>query len=117
MKILYSYKEGTTPKFIDNSQGVQRVLLSFIDDGVVYVYFCDDYYRNTYLNVVLDPKLPSPYSLDNFKRIEEDSVFYHYTAYIENNYNYNGKHIEEKIAGHDLGGAVLINPLTGATIL
>ena len=53
--------------------------------------------------------------MNNLVRIESDEQFNTYIKWIENNYNYNGIHINEKITGHDLGGAVLVdlngNPL------
>lgn len=114
MKIIYSYKEGTQPLYVSDSNGVQRILLTFKDNNNVYVYFCDDYLRHTYLNKVTNPSLA--YSNSNFSRIDSDEEFYHYLSIIEKNYNYNGKHLEEKIDGHDQGGAVLIG-LDGKPLL
>ena len=42
MKILYTYKEGTEPIYVNGSNGVQRVLIVFKDDNRTYVYYCDD---------------------------------------------------------------------------
>lgn len=108
MKVTYSYKEGTQPLYISDSNGVQRILLTFKDNNNTYVYFCDDYLRHTYLNKIINTSLSDIYSNSNFSRIETDEEFYYYLSLIEKRYNYNGKHIEEKIDGHDLGGAVLI---------
>ena len=33
MKILYTYKEGTEPIYVNGSNGVQRVLIVFKDDN------------------------------------------------------------------------------------
>lgn len=109
MKIIYTYKTNSNPIFIQGGAGVQRLLLSFKDGNNFFVYFCDDYLRHTYLNKVINPNLTEPYINSNFKRIELDSEFYYYINFIEKNYNYNGQHLEEKIDGHDLGGAVLID--------
>lgn len=116
MKIIYSYKEGTQPLYISDGNGVQRVLLSFKDNNNIYVYFCDDYLRHTYLNKVINMNVSNIYANSNFSRIEQDEEFYYYISLIEKNYNYNGKHIEEKIDGHDQGGAVLIG-LDGKPLL
>lgn len=109
MKILYTYKSQNDPLFISGGLGVQRVLLSFIDNGNMFVYFCDDYLRHTYLNQVINKNLNDVYTLSNLKRIETDEQFYYYLNLIEKSYNYNGKHLDEKIDGHDLGGAVLVD--------
>lgn len=109
MKIIYTYKEKTNPLYILGGAGVQRVLLSFIDNGDMYVYFCDDYLRHTYLNKIINKNLADVYFSSNLARIESDTEFYFYLALIERNYNYNGKHVTEKITGHDQGGAVLID--------
>lgn len=111
MKIIYSYKVGTAPLYISDGVGVQRVLLSFTDNNNIFVYFCDDYLRHTYLNKVISTKSSNLYSLSNLVRIETDEEFYYYLNLIEKNYNYNGKHVEEKIDGHDQGGSVLIDHL------
>ena len=107
MKILYSYTEGIDPIYLDKINGVQRVLLMFQDSGKTYVYFCDDYLRHTYLNIVLD--FTTPLCTKKLGRVEDDKEFYYYLKYIESNYNYNGVHVEEKITGHDQGGHVLID--------
>lgn len=117
MKVIYTYTNNSTVKTVKNSNGVQRILLVFKDNGSHFVYFCDDYLRTTYLNKIINPTLAEPFCLSNFARIESDTEFYHYTALIERNYNYNGKHIEDKITGHDQGGAVLIDPTTGQAII
>lgn len=116
MKIIYSYKEGTQPLYVSDSNGVQRILLTFKDNSNVYVYFCDDYLRHTYLNKVVNTTLADPYSNSNFIRIESDEEFYYYLSLIEKNYNYNGKHLQEKLDGSDQGGAILIG-LDGKPIL
>lgn len=109
MNILYSYKEGTTPVYISDGGGVQRVLLTFKDNNNIYVYFCDDYLRHTYLNKIINPLSANFYSNANLARIDSDEEFYHYQDWISRNYNYNGTHVEEKIDGHDQGGAVLVD--------
>lgn len=116
MKVIYSYKEGTQPLYVNGSNGVQRVLVTFKDNNNIYVYFCDDYLRHTYLNKVINPGASDIYSNSNFIRIESDEEFYHYLSLIEKNYNYNGKYVEEKIDGHDQGGHVLIG-LDGKPLL
>lgn len=107
MKILYAYKEGSQPVYLDKT-GVQRLLVAFEDSGDIFVYFCDDYLRHTYLNKVVNKSLSNIYLVDNFSRITSDDVFYHYLAFIEANYNYDGSHVQEKISGADQGGAVLV---------
>ena len=109
MKILYSYAEGKSPVYIEGSNGLQRLLLSFTEGNDTFVYFCDDYLRHTYLNKVINTSLSNIYATVNFKKIESDTEFYFYLNYITNNYNYDGSHIEEKISGHDQGGAVLVD--------
>lgn len=108
MKVVYTYTEGTEPIYINGSNGVQRVLIVFKDNDRTFVYFCDDYHREVYLNEIISTRLSIGFDLSNFKRIENDSEFYSYLSFIENNYNYNGKHINEKIDGHDLGGPVIV---------
>lgn len=114
MKVAYTYVEGMEPLYIQDSQGLQRVLIVFNDLGNTYCYFCDDYYRNVYLNQVIDIKKPLVHS--NLKRIESNEAFNTYINYIESNYNYNGKHITEKTTGHDRGGATFVD-LNGNTII
>lgn len=110
MKPIYSYTKGKTPIYLDKINGVQRILLIFQDSGRLYVYYCDDYLRHTYLNRINKSSLNSePITIKDLVRIDSDEEFYFYTKWIENNYNYNGVHVEEKIDGHDLGGAVLID--------
>lgn len=117
MKVLYSYTEKRDPVYISDSNGVQRVLLIFQDSGKIYVYFCDDYLRHTYLNRLIKTQLGSePIYNKNLVRIESDEEFYFYLNWIESNYNYNGKHVEEKISGHDIGGPVLVDHL-GNTLI
>lgn len=114
---MYTYKNGTDPVFIAGSESMPlRVLITFYDQGNFYVYYVSDYLRNCYLNLVEKTSiLPEELHIDHLKRIESDEVFDSYIRWIENNYNYNGVHIGEKITGHDLGGAVLVdskgNPL------
>ena len=36
MKVIYTYKEGTTPVFVTGGAGVQRVLITFKDNGNFY---------------------------------------------------------------------------------
>ena len=117
MKVLYSYTNNAKIISIKESNGVQRVLLVFKDNNDSFVYFCDDYLRTTYLNKIINPTLAEPFCISNFKRIDTDEEFFHYTKLIENSYNYNGVHLEEKITGHDQGGAVLIDPLTGKALI
>lgn len=112
MKVLYTYTNGKDPLVIKNSNGVQRILIIFQDSQKTFVYFCDDYLRHTYLNCLKKKFSPTePITLDDLGRIESDQEFYFYTAWVEQNYNYNGVHVEDKITGHDQGGAVLIDHL------
>lgn len=106
MKVIYTYKEKTEPIYIEGSNGVQRVLIVFKDDGRTFVYYCDDYIRQTFLNEIISTSLLG-FTINNFKRIESDEQFNRYIQYISDNYNYSGEHIEEKIDGHDQGGAVV----------
>lgn len=116
MKVLYTYKTKTPPIYIEGSNNTQRVLILFQDGSNLFVYYADDYLRHTYLNRVSKNSLLSEVlHMNNLVRIESDEQFNTYIKWIENNYNYNGIHINEKITGHDLGGAVLVdlngNPL------
>ena len=106
MKILYTYKEGTEPIYVNGSNGVQRVLIVFKDDNRTYVYYCDDYLRQMFLNEIISTYLMG-FDLANFRRIDNDEQFNRYLQYITDNYNYSGQHIGEKIDGHDQGGAVV----------
>ena len=106
MKIVYTYTEGTEPIYVDGSNGVQRVLIVFKDNDQTFVYYCDDYLRQMFLNEIISTSLLG-FSVSNFKRIEDDDQFNRYLEYISNNYNYSGEHINEKIDGHDQGGAVV----------
>lgn len=116
MKILYSYKEGITPVFLDKN-GIQRLLLMFQDSGNIFAYYCDDYLRNVYLNKVSKNSIiAETLSIENMSRIQSDEQFDYYINWINNNYNYNGQHISEKISGHDLGGPVLVD-LNGNTLI
>lgn len=116
MKVIYTYKEGTTPVFVTGGAGVQRVLVTFKDNGNFYVYFCDDYLRNTYLNRIISITVDDIYSNSNFERIQSDEEFYYYVSQIEKLYNYNSIHKGEEISGHDQGGAVLVG-LDGKPLL
>lgn len=107
MKIAYTYVEGMEPLYIQDGQGVQRVLIVFNDSGNTYCYFCDDYYRTIYINQIID--VSKPLRLDNLKRIDNDEAFNTYRNYLESRYNYNGKYVSEKITGSDRGGATLID--------
>lgn len=107
MKVVYTYTEGTEPLYINGSSGVQRVLIVFKDEGKTFVYYCDDYTRKMYLNEILSTRLAIGFSLDNFKKIEDEEQFDRYIDYIQNNYNYSGSHIHEVVDGHDQGGAIV----------
>lgn len=107
MIVEYTYTDGSDPIYINNSNGVQRVLILFKDDGRTFVYYCDDYYRTVHLNEIIDRSSKLGFHLDNFKKIESDIEFYYYVDWISRNYNYSGEHIYEKITGHDQGGAVV----------
>lgn len=107
MKVVYSYKEGMQPLYVDNSKGVQRVLIVLKHNHKTYVYYCDDYLRTMYLNEVIDSTSYLGFSLENFKKIDLDEEYYSVLQFISNNYNYSGEHVEETISGHDQGGAVL----------
>lgn len=107
MKVEYTYTEGSTPLYVNNSRGVQRVLIVFKDDGRSFVYYCDDYYRTVHLNEIIDTQSKLGFDLENFKKIESDIEFYYYLDWISRNYNYSGEHVSEKITGHDLGGSVV----------
>lgn len=110
MRVIYSYTKGKDPVFIEGSNGVQRVLLTFYDNSNLYVYYCCDYNRAVYLNKVDKVSvLSEPLSINHLKRIELDSEFDYYINWIDRNYNYSGKHVSEKIIGHDRGGAVLVD--------
>lgn len=110
MKVLYTYKTKTNPVYIEGSNNSQRVLIVFQDGSDLFVYYADDYLRHTYLNKIIKSNLLSEVlHMDNLVRIESDEQFNSYIEWIENNYNYNGIHIDEKITGHDLGGAVLVD--------
>ena len=101
MKILYTYKEGTEPIYVNGSNGVQRVLIVFKDDNRTYVYYCDDYLRQMFLNEIISTSLMG-FDLANFRRIDNDEQFNRYLQYITDNYNYSGQHIGEKIDGHGI---------------
>lgn len=117
MKAIYTYTNNKEPIYIADSNGTQRVLVVFQEAGRLYVYFCDDYLRHTYLNRLIKTSLNSePICNANLIRIEDDVEFYACLNWVESNYNYNGMHVEEKISGHDQGGAVLVDHLGNALI-
>lgn len=111
MKVIYAYKENKQPIYIKDSKGVQRVLVVFTDSSDTYVYYVDDYLRNTYLNKIIDTKAVNVFDILNFTKIESDEQFYSYQSWITRNFNYDGKHVNEVITGHDQGGAILVDML------
>lgn len=107
MKVIYAYKEGMEPIYIKNSKGTQRILIVFQDQAHCFVHFADDYLRHTYLNRLINPMAADRFVNENLARIETDAEFYHYLGWINDNYNYSGLHMEEKLDGADVGGPIL----------
>lgn len=105
MKVVYTYTEGMEPIYIDKSNGTQRVLIVFKDSDKTFVYYCDDSTSQVFLNEIISTTMLG-FTLDNFKRIDDDDQFDRYLTYIKNNYNYSGEHLSEKITGHDIGNLV-----------
>lgn len=106
MNVVYTYKDGTEPIYIEKSEGTQRVLIVFKDDDRTFVYYCDDYTRQVFLNEIISTSMLG-FTIENFKRIDNDEQFDRYLKFIDDNYNYSGKHIGERIDGHSQGGAVV----------
>lgn len=117
MKVIYTYTDGAHPAFIEGSNNTLRILIVFYDNLNLYVYYCDDDSMSVYLNAVVKTSLvDQALNMSMLVKIESDEEFNHYIKWIENNYNYNGLHIKEKITGSDRGGSGLVdingNPLT-----
>lgn len=110
MKVIYTYKDGSTPTFIEGSHNTLRILIVFYDNNKLYVYYCDDSASSIYLNVVTKTTVIDQFlDMSMLTRIESDEEFNYYIKWIEDNYNYNGAHLNEKILGDDLGSSGLIN--------
>lgn len=101
MKVVYTYKEGTKPIYVEGTEGTRRVLIVFKDGLKTVVYYCDDLNSQVFINEVISPTMLG-FTMSNFKRIESDEEFRTYSKYITDNYNYSGEHITEKTDGNDL---------------
>ena len=99
MKVLYSYTGNNERVIVKNAINA-HVLLVIKDSSNYYVYYAEEYAAKVYLNKIRDMGFkPNPFDLLNFIKIELDEEFFYYLNFIEKNYNYNGKHIEEKVTG------------------
>lgn len=95
MRVLYRASPKDRPIPIPSGLGSQFVLLWLKKDSNQYVYYCDTYLAQTYINRVIDKSLLNPEELfhgDNFARIESDEEFDEINKWIEANYNFNGIH-------------------------
>lgn len=101
MKVLYAASPNTQQIDISTGDGYQKVLLWFEDQGDWFVYFCDTLKSQAYIHKIINKlEITSDrlFSGFNFTTLT-DEEFDFYEKWINDNYNYQGLHVDEKIDG------------------
>lgn len=99
MKILYNASTDSRVIPVSTGAGFQQVLVWFEDQGDWFVYYCDTNVSQAYINRIVNKFETSAEKLFsglNFETIP-DEQFDVYEAWINDTFNYQGLHKDEKL--------------------
>lgn len=99
MNILYNASTDHREIQVSTGAGFQKVLAWFEDQGDWFVYYCDTNASQAYINRIVNKfEITSErlFSGLNFEVIPDDQ-FDVYEKWINNNFNYQGLHKDEKL--------------------
>lgn len=99
MKVLYNASTDPREIPVSTGGGFQKVLVWFEDQGDWFVYYCDTFVSQAYINRIVNKFETSAeklFSGFNFETIS-DEQFDVYEEWINNNFNYQGLHKDEKL--------------------
>lgn len=99
MKILYNLSTDRRPIPISTGDGNQYVLVWFEDDQDWFVYFCDTERSETYIHRIVNKFATTPAELFSGLNMETipDEQYTEYEKWINNTFNYQGLHSDEKL--------------------
>lgn len=99
MNILYNASTDSREIQVSTGAGFQKVLVWFEDQGDWFVYYCDTNVSQVYINRIVNKFAISSdllFSGLNFETIPNDQ-FEVYEKWINNTFNYQGLHKDEKL--------------------
>lgn len=99
MKVLYNAAHDQREIPVSTGAGFQKVLIWFEDQGDWFVYYCDTNVSQVYINKIVNKFAISSdelFSGLNFDTIPDDQ-FDEYEKWINNNFNFQGLHKDEKL--------------------
>lgn len=99
MKILFDSRDHKTTIPIPTGGGHQHVLLWWEDQNDWYIYFVDNNTSQAFIHKIINKLKKDTNELFHSFNLEvlSEEEFITYTTWIDNNYNFQGLHKDEKL--------------------